>query len=111
MQPVKGKPIARKASEGPDIVDVSAFLRELTATHNVTCEFVVKAGAGFYIGCATVILKVSAPVLVGPGKAWSAEIQEAFPGHKHKTIEAVMYYLCHKADALCSKELWRQEAF
>lgn len=98
------------ASSGPDLGDVSGFLRALNDLHGITVKFTIECGPGYYVGAAIVTLSATAPVLVGSGRAWDAVIREGYPSHKYKTLEQVMYALCHKLDSLAARELWRQES-
>jgi len=102
---------AADAGNGPDIVDVSNFLRNLEKTHDIVCHFEVRTGNGHYVGCAQVTIVITTKVLNGPGKFVHERISEAFPGHKHKTLTAVMYFLCHKADYWASNTLYKQTSF
>lgn len=101
---------AGEAARGPDWVDVGDFLKGLHDLHGITAHFELRTGPGHYVGAVQVTLVATAPHLTSPGRCWSAVLSEAFPGHKHKTLESVAYYLCHKLDSMAARDLWHQES-
>lgn len=104
----KSLQVSAAAAAGPDMVDVSNYAREMLRIHGVDLKFEVRVGPGQYVGCATVTVMISCPVLVGPGEYLKHRITEGFPGHRHKNLEQVMYYLCHRADSWCAEHAWYQ---
>jgi hypothetical protein len=99
------------AANGPDIVDIGAFLREMEKLHDCTFKFEIGVGPGHYVGAANVSIVILTKELKTGGQVLKERLTEAFPGHKHKTLEQVMYYLCHRADVWCSRNVWHQSTF
>lgn len=97
-------------TDGPSWNDVSVFLRGLHLEHGVTVSFSVALGPGAYVGAIEVTADAVAPHFTGPGRTWRYLVTEAFPGHRHKTLEQVFIYLLHRVDHQAGMELWRQSS-
>lgn len=100
-----------KSSEGPSWQDVSLFIQELHKVHGLTAFFTISSSGANYAGCASVELKLIAPVLVGPAKCWERTLRGEFPCHQHRTMEGLLYKLLHQADAMAAHELYVQQTF
>lgn len=105
------RPSPADAAQGPDWIDIGHFLKELDRVHHISVRFELTTGPGHYVGAVSVRLLAGAPQLTETGRAWHYEVTEAFPGHRFKTLEAVVYHLLHRVDAAAGRELWKQERF
>lgn len=104
-------PTPASAAVGPDWTDISHYCKELHRIHNVDVRFELRSGPGCFIGAVQVRLVAVAPHLTDPGRTWHYTLDQGFPSHRYKTLEAVCFELCYRIDGVCARELWYQEQF
>lgn len=86
------------AYPGPDWSDVAILARGMEQATSGTVRVELTYGASRYDSVTDVLVVVSIPKLVGPGKLERREALGVFPCNGHATIEGLVYRLLLSLD-------------